>query len=85
MLGDVEFSVSLRNCLERIARGPSEQLGPRPDGLSFAILAGMLQERGIVRTVEHRNGTRTYVLTSEGRACLAEMRREKLGEETSRG
>jgi hypothetical protein len=38
---EIELSVSLRNCLERSARGPSEQLGPRPDDLSFAILAGM--------------------------------------------
>lgn len=74
-----DLSISLRNCLERVARGPSEQLGPRSDGASFALLAGMLQERALVRTVRHRNGTRTYALTSEGKACLAAMRREKFG------
>jgi len=73
----IALSVSLRNCLERIARGPSEQLRPRSDGVSFAILAGMLEERGLVRTVKHRNHTRTYALTSEGKACLAGMRQHK--------
>ncbi len=106
-----ELSVSLRNCLERVVRGPSEQLGPRRDAIlagmlqccpshpaslqsvarlifgdvSFAILAGMLQERGLVRTVRHRDGTRTCALTPKGKACLAGMRRDRFGEETRRG
>jgi hypothetical protein len=75
-----QLSASLRNCLERISRGPSEQLGPRPDGMSFAILAGMLEKRGLVRTIEHRNHTRTYGLTSDGKACLVKMRQHKIGE-----
>lgn len=74
-MADLKLSVSLRNCLERIARGPAEQLKPRKDGVAFATLAGMLQERKLVRTVRHRNGTRTYVLTTDGKACLAGMRR----------
>jgi hypothetical protein len=68
------LSVSLRNCLERIALGRAEQLGPRRDGMAFAVLSGMLQERGLVRTVKHRDGTRTYALTRDGRAALAGIR-----------
>jgi hypothetical protein len=74
-----ELSISLRNCLERVARGPSEQLGPRSDGMTFTALADKLEERGLVRSVRHRNRTRTYALTSEGKACLAGMRQHNFG------
>lgn len=84
-LSETELSISIRNCLERVARGPSEQLGPRPDGMPFVVLAGMLEERGLLRSVKHRNRTRTYVLTDEGRACLAGMRHHEIGEGMHRG
>jgi hypothetical protein len=85
MSSDIQLEVSLRNCLERVARGPSEQLGPRSDGQAFLVLAAMLQERGLVRSVRHRDGTCTYALTPEGRACLQGMRQEKFGEVSRRG
>jgi hypothetical protein len=71
---DSELTTPLRNCLERIALGKQAQLGPGAGGLSFVVLAGMLEERGLARTVRHRDGTRTYTLTGEGRRCLARMR-----------
>lgn len=77
---DLQLTQSLRNCLERIALGKTTQLGPQAGGITFAVLAGMLQERGLVRTVRHRDGTRTYALTSEGRRCLAVMRFESFGD-----
>ena len=76
---DQELTASLRNCLERIALGKTRQLGPQGGGITFAVLAGMLEKRGLVRTVRHRDGTRTYTLTGEGRACLAGMREHHFG------
>lgn len=76
---DQELTKSLRNCLERIALGKQAQLGPQAGGLTFAVLAGMLEKRGLVHTVNHRDGTRTYALTSEGRGCLARMRIDRFG------
>lgn len=77
---DRELTKSLRNCLERIAIGKKAQLGPqRASGITFAVLAGMLEKRGLVRTVKHRDGTRTYALTNEGRGCLARMRIDSFG------
>ncbi len=80
MITEIALSTSLRNCLERCALGPSAQLGPRSDGMAFAILASMLEERGLVRTVKHRNHTRTYALTAEGKKCLAGMRQHQFSE-----
>lgn len=74
-----QLTTSLRNCLERIALGKDAQLGPQAGGLTFAVLAGMLEKRGLVRTVKHRDGTRTYTLTDEGRGCFARMRIECFG------
>ena len=76
---DQQLTTSLRNALERVALGKRVQLGPQAGGLTFAVLAGMLEKRGLVRTVRHRDGTRTYKLTGEGRDCLAGMRRERFG------
>jgi len=76
---DQQLSTSLRNCLERIALGKTAQLGPQAGGITFAVLAGMLEKRGLVRTVKHRDHTRTYALTREGRDCLAGMRRHRFG------
>lgn len=76
---DQDLTKSLRNCLERIALGKKVQLGPQGGGITFAVLAGMLEQRGLVRTVKHRDGTRTYALTTEGRGCLARMRIERFG------
>lgn len=78
---DQQLTMSLRNCLERIALGKNAQLGPQAGGLTFAVLAGMLEKRGLVREVKHRDHTRTYVLTSEGRGCLARMRADNFGKE----
>ena len=80
MTTEIEISASLRNCLERCALGPSAQFGPRSDGMSFVILASMLEKRGLVRTVKHRNHTRTYALTAAGRACLARVKQDQLNE-----
>jgi hypothetical protein len=77
---DEQLTMSLRNCLERIALGKEAQIGPQAGGLTFAVLAGMLEKRGLVRTVRHRDHTRTYALTSEGRGCLARMRIDSFGE-----
>ena len=74
-----QLTTSLRNCLERIALGKTAQLGPQAGGLTFTVLAGMLEKRGLVRTVKHRDHTRTYVLTDEGRGCLARMRIDRFG------
>jgi hypothetical protein len=76
---DQQLTTSLRNCLERIALGKDAQIGPQAGGLTFAVLAGMLEKHGLVRTVKHRDHTRTYVLTSEGRGCLARMRLDNYG------
>ena len=76
---DQDLTKSLCNCLERIALGKQAQLGPRYGGLTFAVLASMLKKRGLVRTVKHHDGTRTYALTSEGRGCLARMRIDRFG------
>lgn len=77
---DQELTKSLRNCLERIAIGKKAQLGPQGgSGITFAVLAGMLETRGLVRTVKHRDGTRTYVLTNEGRGCLTRMQVDRFG------
>ncbi len=77
---DPQLTTSLRNCLERIALGKEAQLGPQAGGLTFAVLAGMLEKRGLVRVVKHRDRTRTYTLTDEGRGCLARMRLDRIGE-----
>lgn len=66
-----ELTKPLRACLEKIALGKSAQLGSQKGGSAFAVLAGLLEGRGLVRTVKHRDGTRTYALTREGKACLA--------------
>jgi hypothetical protein len=76
---DQQLTMSLRNCLERIALGKEAQIEPQAGGLTFAVLAGMLEKRGLVRTVRHRDHTRTYTLTSEGRGCLARMRIDRIG------
>lgn len=78
-----QLTMSLRNCLERIALGKRAQIGPQAGGLTFAVLASMLEKRGLVRTVKHRDHTRTYALTSEGRGCLARMQTDNIGEERS--
>lgn len=69
-----QISAALQRCLSRIAAGYHTQLGPHAGGLSFAILAGMLCERGLARVVKRRDGTRPYALTQEGKDCLAGMR-----------
>ena len=76
---DQQLTMSLRNCLERIALGKEAQIGPQAGGLTFAVLADMLEKRRLVRTVKHRDGTRTYALTSEGHGCLARMRIDNFG------
>lgn len=76
---DQQLTTSLRNCLERISLGKEAQIGPQAGGLTFAVLAGMLEKRGLVRTVRHRDHTRTYALTDEGRGCLARMRVDHVG------
>lgn len=68
-----QISASLQRCLERIASGYAAQMGPQAS-MSFAILAGMLCERGLVRVVKRRDGTRPYALTAEGQECLRGMR-----------
>lgn len=78
-MNDQQLTTSLRNCLERIALGKSAQLGPQAGGLTFAVLAGMLAKRGLVRSIKHRDHTRTYALTSEGRGCLTRMRIDHVG------
>lgn len=77
---DQQLTTSLRNCLERIALGKNAQIGPQAGGLTFAVLAGMLEQRGLVRTVKHRDGTRTYALTREGCGCLTRMRLDRIDE-----
>jgi hypothetical protein len=72
-----KISSALQRTLERIAMGYDSQLGPQAGGLSFAILAGMLAERGLVRVVKRRDGTRPYALTQEGKNCLAGFRQLK--------
>jgi hypothetical protein len=69
-----QITTALGRVLERIAAGYQTQLGPQAGGLSFAILAGMLAERGLVRVVRRRDGTRPYAITQEGRNCLAAIR-----------
>ena len=69
-----QISAALRRVLERIEAGHQAQLGPQAGGLSFAVLAGMLAERGLVRLVKRRDHTQTYTLTKDGKECLAGLR-----------
>ena len=69
-----QISKALMRTLEKCAEGPSAQLGPQAGGMAFAVLAGLLEERGLVRLVRHRDHTRTYALTAAGRSALAGYR-----------
>lgn len=61
---------ALFRCLAQIALGYTLQLRPRRKELSFPVLAGILCERGLVRVVKRRDGTRPYVLTRAGHDAL---------------
>jgi adenine/guanine phosphoribosyltransferase-like PRPP-binding protein len=74
MTVDQQLTAALRRTLEKIAAGYANQLGPQAGGIGFAVLASMLEKRGLVRVVKRRDGTRPYALTAEGRGCLARLR-----------
>lgn len=44
-------------------------------GYSYAALGDMYEQDGLLRTVKHRDHTRTYELTAAGRAALRAARR----------
>jgi len=64
---------TLRSALVRrlrvIARGKEAQLAEKVTMTTIAI-DGMLEQRGMIRTVRHRDHTRTYALTDLGRLAL---------------
>jgi hypothetical protein len=63
-----ELSPALQRALLVIAQGMAAQLADV--SVASSVLRGMLQERGLVRTVRHRDHTRSYALTKAGRATL---------------
>lgn len=63
------LSDSLRRRLHLISQGKRAQLAV-PHTIATATLDGLLQQRGLVRTVKHRDHTRTYALTDAGRTAL---------------
>jgi DNA-binding PadR family transcriptional regulator len=62
------LSLPLRNALGRVALGRAAQIAAA--SMPESVLTGMLAERGLVRTVRHRDHTRSYALTEAGRAAL---------------
>ena len=63
------LSESLARALRVCREGKNACL--QKSGMTFAIMCGMLLERGLVREVKHRDHTRTYVPTETGLAALA--------------
>lgn len=62
-------SDALLRRLHLIAQGKEAQHADRIT-IATATLDGILLGRGFVRTVKHRNGTRSYALTDLGREIL---------------
>lgn len=63
------LSPALVRLLTDIASGYETQTR-RLRGIEFAVLAGMLESRGLVRVVKRRDHTRPYALTVKGKAYL---------------
>lgn len=73
------LSDALLRTLRVCAAGKDASLQRR--GMSFAVLCGLLVERGLVRSVKHRDHTRTYTPTDLGKVILAsESARKTHGE-----
>lgn len=66
---DTPPSSALIRRLRVIARGRAAQFA-EPLTMATIVLDGMLEKRGLVRTVKHRDHTRSYALTDAGRAAL---------------
>jgi hypothetical protein len=62
----------MRKVLDIIRQGKEVQFAFLRGAWSYSVLFGVAVERGLARTVKHRDYTRSYALTPLGRAALKE-------------
>lgn len=67
-----DLSPALARMLLTIARGKDAQYAAFRESPSLCVLAGILEQRGYVRTVKHRDHTRSYKLTGLGDQALTD-------------